>query len=305
MKTPSKNVLCNIVDGTPLAVCLVDVRDDNWRITYFNPAFKRLLGVPAGDINGQDAAPLISEIGGSGAITAIDTVSEVHPQTTFHGVLASAEGPDQQITGRVVLAERGASTRIVYFELADAEPAAAGSTGAFRSLPSDTVTVFLKPEPWFALLHRDAAIAARDQSWLAVIVFRVDSLDSYIDTFGPHAGDTALKRISHSIRRRLQRAGDTAARVGNDEIAVLVHSTTGPAARKFAETIAADVQALAIHHPKSPVGRHLSLSVGVCARIPRNESDADSMYEQARHQLDAPEGVVTLYPPLDDAAGDD
>ena len=167
------------------------------------------------------------------------------------------------------------------------------------------MTVFLKRDPWLALLRRDAAIAAREQSWLAVIVFRVDALASYIETFGQHAGDSALKRISHSIRRRLQRAGDTAARIADDELAVLVHSTTAPAARKFADMICEDIKALAIHHPKSPVGRHLTLSVGVCARVPRNEDDAAAMLDQARSQIDSPDGIITLYPLLDDAASND
>ncbi|MEL6214769.1 MAG: sensor domain-containing diguanylate cyclase, partial [Pseudomonadota bacterium] len=301
VKLPSKNILRNMIDGQPSPVCLVDVRNDNWRIVYFNPAFLRALDLPSGQVSGQDAAPLLSKIGGSGVITAIDSASEVRPQTEFSAVIAGKETPDQQVSGRVMLAESGSALRIVFFQVTSVSEAATGTTASLNTLPSDSVTVFLKKDPWIALLRRDAAIAAREQSWLSVIVFRIDAFESYVETFGQHAGDSALKRIAHSVRRRLQRAGDTAARVAHDELAVLIHSTSAPSARKFADAIASDIQALAIHHPKSPVGRHLGVTIGVCGRVPRNEDDATAMLEQARAQLDAPEGVVTLYPSLEES----
>ncbi|MEL7310657.1 MAG: diguanylate cyclase [Pseudomonadota bacterium] len=305
LKTPSKNVLKSMLDGQPNPMILVDAEEGGWRILYFNPAFLRLADLSAGEVSGQSAQPLLEQLGGSGLTAAIEGVGEFRPQQEFSFVLVGGDEPDRQVTGKVSLTTSSSQLRAVYFEIGVVHDSPSGITASLSTLPSDAVTVFLRRDPWLALLRRDAAIAAREQSWLAVIVFRVDALASYIETFGQHAGDSALKRISHSIRRRLQRAGDTAARIADDELAVLVHSTTAPAARKFADAISEDIQALAIHHPKSPLGRHLTLSVGVCARVPRNEDDATAMLEQARSQIDAPDGIVTLYPLLDDAAGSD
>ena len=284
-----------MLSGSPVPTLLLDVSRDDWRVSWLNPAALRLLRCPPGDVNGQPARPLLRRLGGSGALDAVSGVGRDQPQGDFSSVIVNGDGQDEQLRGRIVMPDDNPDLRIVYVERAVAVESPAGTTASFANLPSDSVTVFLRRDPWLALLRRDAAIAAREQAWVAVIVFRIDALGSYVETFGQHAGDSALKRIAHSVRRRLQRAGDTASRVADDELAILVHGTSAPSARQFAMDIAADVQALAIHHPRSPHGRHLSLSVGLCARVPRGEEDAESMFQQARAQIDQPDSVVPLF----------
>lgn len=275
---------------------LVDVSVEKWRVVFYNPAMQRLLGVSAGEISGQQAEPLLFRVAGTAGVEAVRQCSAQHPHSSFESQFISKDADDRHIDGEVVMLDAGKNLRAVYLTARQIDVAVdpTSVSGSLRLLATDTITAFLQPEPWLELLQRDAAIAAREQAWLAVIVFRVDALAAYVDTFGQHAGDSAMKRIAHSVRRRLKRAGDTAARIGSDEIALLVHGSSAPTAKEFGASIAADVRALAIHHPKSPLGRHITVSVGVCAEVPVGETDAVRLLQRARAQLDTPEQVLQI-----------
>lgn len=296
MKTPSKNLLMQLIAGVREPLMIVDVSKDRWQVSFFNPALLRLLDLPSGEVSHQDAEPLLFKVAGSAAINAVRDCDEQRPQTTFESQYVSASRPDCHIDGEVVALNGARHLRAVYLRPTEVDEGnAVNDTGShtLKVLGAEH-TAFVSRDAWFEFLQRDAAIAAREQVWLAVIVFRIDALDSYIETFGQHAGDSAVKRISHSIRRRLKRAGDTGARTGADEISVLVHGSSAAAAREFADSIAADVRALAIHHPRSRRGRHMTLSIGVCAEVPEGADAPQTLLRRARAQLDAPAQVINI-----------
>lgn len=287
-RTPSKQVLVQLLRGVREPVLVVDTAAKEWRVKYFNPALVRLLGMTSGEVTGQSGEKLIFRIAGTSGVSAIRECGADRPQVDFDSQYLRSDSPDIHLNGRVVSLQGNASLRAVFLnEVAEqSEPMATTSSGAFRTVINDNVTVFLNREPWLEVLNRDAAIAAREQAWLAVIVFRVEDFESYVETFGQHAGDSALKRIAHSLRRRLKRSGDTAGRIADDEMAIVVHGSMAPAARQFANSIADDVRALAIHHPKSSSGRHLIVKPGVCALVPADGQDAQRMLQRARELLD-------------------
>lgn len=286
MKVPAKNLLAQLVNGVREPVLVVSRVKSHARISFFNPAFQHLLGMPSGDILGMDVEKLMQRIGGSAAMHALESCNEATPQARFESVMMSADREDQPIDGEVVLASGGKDTKIVYLrpQPMTVDAAVSSESGVLRSL--ELTGSFVAPDAWIELLRRDVAIAAREHVWMALIVFRIDAYAAYIDTFGQHAGDSAIKRISHSIRRRLKRAGDSATRLGEDEIAVIVHGSSAPTVREFAHSIAADIRALAIHHPKSNVARHVTVSVGVCGEVPDARDDcADRMLAAAREKV--------------------
>ncbi|MEL6868744.1 MAG: GGDEF domain-containing protein [Pseudomonadota bacterium] len=284
-RTPAKQLLVQLLSGVREPVLVIDTSIAGWRVKYFNPALQRFVGLPSGDISGQSGEKLLFRLAGTAGVSALRECDGNRPLVDFASQFLSSDGPDRDINGRIVTLNGYPALRAVYLTETAVhanDELVPNSSGAFRSLINDNVTVFLNREPWLEALNRDTAIAAREQAWLAVIVFRVEDYDSYIDTFGQHAGDSALKRIAHSLRRRLKRAGDTAGRIADDEMAILVHGSMAPAARQFANSIAEDVRALAIHHPKSSTGRHLTVKPGVCALVPADISDAQRLLQRAR-----------------------
>ena len=299
VKGPSKNLLLQLVNGTREPVLVIDTARDQWRVTFFNPALQRLLGVGAGEISHQPAEPLLFRLAGSAGVDAVRRCGADQPQTSFESQYLSSGDGDRDLDGEVIMLGSG-PLRAVYLRVGAERDEGAVSTSSvrLRALASDPVTGFLEREHWHGVLTRDAAIAAREQAWLAVIAFRIDAMDAYIDTFGQHAGDSALKRISHSVRRRLKRAGDIGGRIGPDSLALIVHGSSAPMAREFADSIAEDIRALAIHHPRSPVSRHITVSTGVCAEVPTGDADAPALLDRAIAQLDAAPEPVHIADPL-------
>jgi diguanylate cyclase (GGDEF)-like protein len=98
---------------------------------------------------------------------------------------------------------------------------------------------------------------------LALALFDLDHFKQINDRFGHAAGDRALCDFSALLQRE-QRGGDTLARIGGEEFAVVLFGVGLQDARAFAERIARELQALV-----SSDGASLSTSVGVAALADR------------------------------------
>jgi diguanylate cyclase (GGDEF)-like protein len=100
----------------------------------------------------------------------------------------------------------------------------------------------------------------------------VDCFKGFNDTFGHPAGDDCLRRVSAAVRETLKRPGDTAARYGGEELAVLLPATDLTGAMVIGEQMRVAVASLAIAHPGSPFG-HVTISVGAADMLPLLVSD--------------------------------
>jgi diguanylate cyclase (GGDEF)-like protein len=78
------------------------------------------------------------------------------------------------------------------------------------------------------------------------------------DRYGHAAGDEMLGRVGTTVGSVL-RAGDLAARIGGDELVVLLTGSSAESAKDVATRIVANVAAEAERYPDAPVGA----SVGV------------------------------------------
>lgn len=106
-------------------------------------------------------------------------------------------------------------------------------------------------------LTRALAAAARYQAPASLIFVDVDALKSINDGFGHAEGDAALRRIASIISARIRKA-DMLARVGGDELAIILTNATEGEAKVKAEALAASVAA-------DTCGAPLSISCGVVA----------------------------------------
>ncbi|MBI2732064.1 MAG: GGDEF domain-containing protein [Aquabacterium sp.] len=74
-----------------------------------------------------------------------------------------------------------------------------------------------------------------------------------------------MQKIAHVLRQQLQRASDHVYRVGGEEFAILLDINEPPEkVQQFIEQMRAAVEALAITHEGSPIGR-VSVSMGLVA----------------------------------------
>jgi diguanylate cyclase (GGDEF)-like protein len=117
--------------------------------------------------------------------------------------------------------------------------------------------------------------AARSGEELALIMIDIDHFKAYNDTLGHMAGDDCIRGVAAVLSRCVRRAADLVARYGGEEFVALLPSTDAAGGLSVAEEMRSAVQGLGLAHPGSPVGPHVTVSLGVAAGAPA-ASDAGS-----------------------------
>jgi len=103
----------------------------------------------------------------------------------------------------------------------------------------------------------------REKTCMSLILCDVDFFKPYNDTVGHQQGDKALKAIARLLKNTVQRPGDVVARYGGEEFAIILPNTTRVGAARIAETIRTELQKRAMSHPASPLGKTITLSMGI------------------------------------------
>ncbi|SDT42558.1 diguanylate cyclase (GGDEF) domain-containing protein [Friedmanniella luteola] len=117
-------------------------------------------------------------------------------------------------------------------------------------------------------LEHALALHARDQRPVAVLTLDVDDFKAVNDAFGHGGGDALLVGLSRRLQAAV-RAGDTLARMGGDEFAVLLEPSGGRGGLQGAQRVAERVMA-ALDEPFQVGGQRIKVgvSVGVAALEP-------------------------------------
>ena len=110
----------------------------------------------------------------------------------------------------------------------------------------------------------------------------VDHFKSLNDRCGHAAGDEALRAIAVALTDEIREV-DTAARVGGEELWVLLPETDEQGAAEVAEKLRARIAALDVTGADGQPLGHLSVSIGVATRLPG---------EAARALLDRADGAL-------------
>ncbi len=110
--------------------------------------------------------------------------------------------------------------------------------------PADALTGFANREQFHFELERELARADLFGRPLALIVIGLDNFKTLNDTHGLRAGDEYLRSMAETFRGTLL-GGETAGRVGGDEIAVLLPGASAAEAAPRAETLIALIRRMA------------------------------------------------------------
>jgi len=109
----------------------------------------------------------------------------------------------------------------------------------------------------------------RSGSVLSLLMLDVDHFKQYNDRYGHPAGDECLRKVAGAMASQLRRGGDLVCRVGGEEFAVLLPSTSKVDATNLAERIVLAIDALAMEHLASPVAAWVTVSIGVASGVPQ------------------------------------
>jgi two-component system chemotaxis family response regulator WspR len=123
--------------------------------------------------------------------------------------------------------------------------------------------------------------ALREQREMALLMIDVDNFKFYNDTYGHIAGDDVLRRVAHTLSGAASRPEDLAARFGGEEFAIVLPNTGAAGAAVIAEKVRAQIDAMAIPHIGAANGRHVTVSVGGAALVPRTHMASTSLIEAA------------------------
>jgi diguanylate cyclase (GGDEF)-like protein len=139
-----------------------------------------------------------------------------------------------------------------------------------RSGVTDFLTGWHNRRYFHNRLREELARAERTGKSLACLMIDIDHFKEINDRFGHLAGDEALKEVARRAEAEI-RAGDTGARFGGDEFAILLGGAEIPAAVKLAERIHHVVGATPI---RVHGGAHVTvtLSIGVATARPQPRS---------------------------------
>jgi diguanylate cyclase (GGDEF)-like protein len=123
------------------------------------------------------------------------------------------------------------------------------------------------------LLEKEIRRTRRTRSPLSLLLIDVDNFKAFNDTCGHLAGDDVL-RVLARIVTHAARSTDVVGRFGGEEFMVVLPDTPVENAVVLAERLRADVEKFGREHVTQWRGRPPTISIGVCAVSPRDDSEA-------------------------------
>jgi diguanylate cyclase (GGDEF)-like protein/PAS domain S-box-containing protein len=124
------------------------------------------------------------------------------------------------------------------------------------------------------VLKRDFALAQRDKTDIALLLFDIDQLGPYNEIFDRAGGDAVVKRVARAIAGSFRRGTDIVGRWEGASVIVLMHGTPADHVIQHATTVAHRVREQQIHHPRS-TQKYVTVSGGVAVHVARAEDSAE------------------------------
>ena len=142
---------------------------------------------------------------------------------------------------------------------------------------TDTLTGLVNHRGFQQTLRRELHRAAAQRESLSLIAFDLDDFNAINERHGHPFGDGVLEGVGAQLRESV-RKGDTAARTGGEEFALILPGTEADVAQEIAERVRTAVARL------SPAGSELTCSAGV-AVYPVDADSAGALLQLAEGAL--------------------
>ena len=290
MEPWSDQFLREVLDALPEGIAVCEVRGDVQPAVYVNAAFEKLTGYSAEELIGQDLRRL----------QAWDREQEARAQlreAIAHGEACSVLLRNYRKDGTLFWSEMqiqplrradGAITHFVGFYHDVTERERSGlrrATGLASWLREDRLSGLCSRAYFEELLHHDWQSGAREARPVTLLVFDIDDLTSYNETFGRAAGDACIRRVAGVIGAAFKRGADVVARWEGGRIIALVRNPDMAAVTGFASTVAQKVIGQHIHHPRAARQKFLSVSIGAASLVPSPERVPEVLIQAAMKAL--------------------
>jgi diguanylate cyclase (GGDEF)-like protein len=135
------------------------------------------------------------------------------------------------------------------------------------------------------IFDRELKRAKRSGTYFSFMMLDIDHFKQYNDTYGHLEGDTALKAVASQLKESLQRPGDFVFRLGGEEFGILVTESTPESAKKTADMICKEIEALQLPHEENDASDYVSVSIGAVSLVPAVDLDENVIFSMADSNL--------------------
>jgi diguanylate cyclase (GGDEF)-like protein/PAS domain S-box-containing protein len=283
-----------VLDSAPEGIAICDAAAPDHPVVYVNAAFEQLTGYAAVEVQGTNLRLLQGTDHDQDGVRRLrEAVARGEPcRVLVRNYRKNGELLWNEVTLQPMRDDAGKLTHFVgFFRDATGRLKQAEKTheGVPTWLREDRITG-MSSRAWFnELLAREWRSARRDEKPLTLVLFDVDALGSYNATFGKAGGDACLRRIAKSIAGGFRRGSDVVGMWSEGCIGVLVvHRDEAGIGGivEHAEAIVRRIAEMHIHHPRSPLQKHVTVTAGLATVTPgRDEEDAARLAERAQGAL--------------------
>jgi len=281
----------SVLDGSPEGIVICESKPPEYPVVYANAAFSQMCGYPVSALIGTNLRTLQGNDREQDArVRMRDAIVRGQPCRT----LIRNYRPDGSLFWNEVVIQpiRDESSRVTHFigYHRDASERLKSAEKSEQGLPQwmreDRLTG-LHSRPYFEeLLRRDWLLAQRDSHEIGLVLFDIDFLGTYNETFDRAGGDGVIRRVSRVIEASYRRGGDLVGRWDGGTFAVLTQGEAAERACQYAGVVSQRVRDLLIHHPRAGASRYVTMSAGVASLVPPRELTLDSLLKACRTALD-------------------
>ncbi len=281
------------IDVCSNGVVITAAQEQDYGIIYGNPAFERITGYTVAEASGQDCRKLL------GADTESPTRNRIHEalsaNTEFRGVLRNFRRDGSPFWNDFYIApvpdESGQSSHFVGILNDISERKQAQSELAFNA-SHDVLTGLPNRSPLVDRIEQALNLIERHQLVVAVLLLNLDNFKLVNDSCGLRVGDQLLKAVAERIQSVI-RPGDTVARLGSDEFAILLPDLA--AAEDAVKLVDKLLHALAQSYQIGEHTLHLTASTGIAVSHQRLANAMDLLQQADMAMLEAKQAGKNTY----------
>jgi two-component system cell cycle response regulator len=286
----SVEFLRGVLDAAPEGIVVCAAGDADQPVVYANAAFERLSGYAREELLGQDLRRLQgSDREQEGRTQLREAIAR---RQSCRVLMRNYRKDGTQFWNEVVIqpmrASDGVVTHIIGFHRDVGERARSDSRRA-PGLPTwlreDRLSGLYSRAYFEELLQHDWQVGQREARPLTLLMFDIDELGTYNDTFGRPAGDACIRRVAGVIGASFKRGADVVARWEGGCVVALVRGGDLSAVPEFAASVARKVVGQHIHHPRAVRQKFVSVSIGVASLSPSAERSIDQLIQAATRAL--------------------
>ncbi len=290
MKQLSRRILKDLFNSYPQGVALVEAHKPE-QIVSVNAALELICGYTRPEIIGQDIFFFADAMDRDTGITHLSDVRESGESKVVPIAVVRENGDIIHVDVRLepIQDARSRTTHIAAFyehRLHGDDQLTGGSTqGADLMLRRDKATGLFSRQYFEDFYPRQWRLARREQQTISVLVFEPDYFDEFSEKFGVAAVNGCLRKVGALIDGSFRRPGDVVARYQDNQFVVAALNVDREKVHSHAEGVAQRVRGHCIHHPRSPISKYLTLSIGAAACVPQRNQDANAVLKEAFYAL--------------------